>query len=1212
MNAKNMILPRSGFQTSVNLAYDLDDSEKVRDFVPTEATVRVLEQLVLATAPSAMERAHILIGAYGKGKSHAVLILLSLLAKRHPKALAPILAAFASYRPELCAYVRNQVLAEAIPPLLPVIVEGTQKDLTRAFLLALRRTLAAAHLSDLLPETPYEAAVRQIQHWKKEFPATYDALSHLLDVPMKTFLARLSSFDGASYRMFLTAYPKLTAGSTFDPFADADVVELYAAAARAVTQRGYRGLYVVYDEFGKYLESQIETAGVSETRLLQDFAERAGRSGGAQLHLLLIAHKDFANYIGRLPKWKVDGWRGVSERFVHVEMPESFAEAYDLIGRVIEKDPNQFSAFEKVHAREFLTLTEHAKRLGILSDAKDLAATVRKAYPLHPLTLALLPRLSALVAQNERTLFTFLARDSRFTLVDFLRQAEAGEEAFPLLRPDMLFDYFEPSFQQEAYTSPLGAIYRRAVQVLHRTKDLLSHELLKTVALLEMTAQGSEVLPTADVLVFACASDPQPALRALHGLTDETFLLHESPGTGVLTIKNASGVDVRKKCHDRAQRIRAERPLLDVLNQIASDIYLYPAKYNDELEMTRYFAFRFLTGEAFLAQKNFEADVDKSGADGIVYALLPSSNEERSELLKRLAAPILQAERCLFVLPDVWIDIADAAYSSLAADLLEKDAGEDPTLASEYRLVRKDAQAVLQSFLEHYLEPERGGMSYYYAGHRKAIHRRAQLSQVLSSICMDIYSETPVINNETLNRNVLTTASLRTRERVLEALLAPELVYNLGQTGVSQGIAFVRSALLHTGILTQENDVPKLHLDGLADEKTNHVMKIIGAFFAHADGGETSSFGWLYERLRNPAEHIAMKRGSIPLLLAAALRFYRDHMTIMGPEGREMEITADLFPAIEAHPEAYHAYREDWNPEKQAYLEQLEQLFSDTLPRHRGQADFASLGKAMQRWYLSLPNYARQTQDLSPSACVFRKSLQRPYLNARAYLFETLPKRLSSGDLVRAVRAVAAAKAEIDGAKVRFVQRLEHRLIALFGRGVKRETSLRSALADWRESLSDVARHHSFQGETQAMLTLVLAPPATEVEMVEALAHAVLGLRIDDWDDAKETIFFAAVERGKADVEAFEEQNARKVQEARSDAKQPREMEFLRFAQEDYSLIYVDAAGERQQRSFDHVAVSPRATLLRNEIDDALETMGGSLSREEKRQVLVETLQTLL
>jgi hypothetical protein len=64
--------------------------------------------------------------------------------------------------------------------------------------------------------------------------------------------------------------------------------------------------------------------------------------------------------------------------------------------------------------------------------------------------------------------------------------------------------------------------------------------------------------------------------------------------------------------------------------------------------------------------------------------------------------------------------------------------------------------------------------------------------------------------------------------------------------------------------------------------------------------------------------------------------------------------------------------------------------------------------------------------------------------------------------------------------------------------------------------------------------------------------------------------------------------------------------------QEDYFISYLDAAGQKQQKAFDRIDLGPRAKLLRNEIDDALETMGGALSREEKRQVLVEALQALL
>ena len=67
---------------------------------------------------------------------------------------------------------------------------------------------------------------------------------------------------------------------------------------------------------------------MSDTKMLQDFAEKCNRSGSSQLHLMLISHKEIANYIDNLPKQKVDGWRGVSERFAHIHLNNNFSQTY--------------------------------------------------------------------------------------------------------------------------------------------------------------------------------------------------------------------------------------------------------------------------------------------------------------------------------------------------------------------------------------------------------------------------------------------------------------------------------------------------------------------------------------------------------------------------------------------------------------------------------------------------------------------------------------------------------------------------------------------------------------------------------------------------------------------------------------------------------------------------------------------------------------------
>ncbi|MBQ7498199.1 MAG: hypothetical protein IJU00_10275, partial [Selenomonas sp.] len=860
--------------------------------MPTKATMKVLEKLMLPTAPGASERAHILIGAYGKGKSHLVLVLLAMLAKRHKEELAPVVRAMREHKEDLGRFAEEQLLGEGQLPLLPVVIDGSQSSLSQAFLSALQGTLSQAGLEDLMPETHFEAAIRQIELWEKDFPETYVAMQGMLADSPKEFKERLASFDGESYEHFLAIYPQLTSGSVFNPFLGFNIVDLYARTAEAVKAKGYRGLYVVYDEFSKFLEANIASAGVSDTRLLQDFAERAGRSGSAQLHLLLIAHKDIANYLDRLPKNKVDGWQAVSERFVPIEMRNSFVQSYELMGRVLVKEKKDWQEFLASHRAELDTLAQQVEKSRMLSDAAEAIQVIEACYPLHPLTIFLLPRLSDLIAQNERTLFTFLSRNSKHTLVDFLSKSEKGN-GMPFLTPEWLFDYFEPLFRQEAYTSHISGIYRLALHGLAKLElDSLMARLVKTVALIQMVQHFEQVPPTVEILELAYGNSwgTRQVVEAANELIEKRYLLHKSQVSGYLSIKQASGVDVKQKCRDLAEKNKSTYGLLSVLNELCKDVYFYPTQYNDEKDMTRYFELRFVTEQAFMAQTDWNKEIGDDYLDGVVYALVPGGEADLSVLREKLETKQKGAERCLFVLPKAYLDIKEAAYIYQSAKRLAEEAKDDAVLADEYHLAMSDAEEALAEFLRNYLEPERGQAEYYHQGRRLVIKRRAQLSKALSDICFKLYDLTPIVNNETLNRNSLSSVALRTRDKVIEALLQQELTPTLGQKGSSQGMSFVRSALLHTGILFQDGARTMISLDGLEEENVQRVISRIEEFVSSADGSEEYSFDRLYDELRMPAGHIAMKKGPIPIFLAAVVQFYRSNIAIYNQEGQEEEI----------------------------------------------------------------------------------------------------------------------------------------------------------------------------------------------------------------------------------------------------------------------------------------------------------------------------------
>ena len=86
------------------------------------------------------------------------------------------------------------------------------------------------------------------------------------------------------------------------------------------------------------------------------------------------------------------------------------------------------------------------------------------------------------------------------------------------------------------------------------------------------------------------------------------------------------------------------------------------------------------------------------------------------------------------------------------------------------------------------------------------------LTELLSKICDRIYSRTPVINNEALNRNEATSMARNSRNKIVAALLRSELEPNLGLTGTGQDVSIMRSTLIRTGIIENSSEDIRINL----------------------------------------------------------------------------------------------------------------------------------------------------------------------------------------------------------------------------------------------------------------------------------------------------------------------------------------------------------------------------------------------------------------
>lgn len=73
------------------------------------------------------------------------------------------------------------------------------------------------------------------------------------------------------------------------------------------------------------------------------------------------------------------------------------------------------------------------------------------------------------LAQNERTLFTFISAPGVSTLPAFLETYE--DDHFELITPDLIYDYFEPLFKKEVYGGSIHENYVLTEMILDKLSE---------------------------------------------------------------------------------------------------------------------------------------------------------------------------------------------------------------------------------------------------------------------------------------------------------------------------------------------------------------------------------------------------------------------------------------------------------------------------------------------------------------------------------------------------------------------------------------------------------------------------------------------------------------------------------------------------------------------------------------------------------------------
>lgn len=1193
---KDYIGLSKGFQSSVNIEYDFNDISKINGFIPTTSALEIIVNIISNTENDKLERAKILTGAYGRGKSHIILVALSILYNKDKRLFEQFLEKVKRINENAYKVIYNYIRSNK--RMLPIIINGSSSNLTQSFLNALQQALRLYDLEDIMPETHFRAAVNTIERWKQDYPETYKAFEKAIEEKADKFIKELLSNNVEAYNKFNACYPSLTSGGVFNPFIGFDVVDIFDKTNTALKEKGFSGMYIVYDEFGKYLEASITTADESDTKFLQNMAEKCDRESSQQMHLILICHKDISNYIDmNLPKDKVDGWRGISGRFEHIDLTNEFDQMYEIIANaIIKKD--EWNDYYILNIGVFDELKANVcAQLGLRDGQEYLVAD--ECYPLHPSTTFALPRLSEKIAQNERTLFTFLSANQKNTLREFIKKSTTDE--FTIVTPDYIYDYFEKELRKELSTSEIHKTYTLSAKVLENVaSDDLACRIIKTLAIMYFVQDFKCLPPTVDMLcsIFDTEHEKSEITEKIESLIKEQYVVYINSSNGYLRLKETSGVDVAQEIENRINKLKNEYTNEDALNLCANSNYLYPIRHNNEKCITRYFDLKFLNFNSFNESKDLKIS---EGASGTVYSIFFDDIESFCNVDYKHIEDCNEL-RVIFIFPKRFKNITNSVYTYLAAkELMGECSPEEDVLKSEYALYIDDHETVVNDFISDYLRPELGNALYYQGKKSHSITRKAQLSELLSSICDDVFPHTPIVNNETLNKDKLTGVAITSRTKLTNAILENEITdETLGLVGTGQDVSFMRSTLLRTGILIQSDDHYELTLSP-KDESIAYILKIISDFFNSTAVEGEKSFDLLYSLLRDPREMVGMKLGPIPIFIAVVLSKFKKDL-VFKCNGNEIKINSDALNSINEKPESYSVLMENWSKGKSKYLNSLAILFSDHIvEKEKSYNSFTFIANAMNRWYLSLPKCAREMtinysngDAIQPERIKFINSLKQQTVNSRQFLFDTIPSIFEQNKITTALSdAIEKSKNKYDNAKNYLITFVVDSLKDRFK--CSKKVSLNTCLQDWYQSLKVQTKQHLFANNENSILSLIASAGNDEHAFAERIGKALCGLRLDDWNNSIADSFVLKLTEFIKSIEDYDKES--------HDQHQP--------GSQSYTITFTNDDGTEKIRSFQKVEYSHWADLLYQDITGAIEDIGQSVTEQEKRQVLMDILSKL-
>lgn len=703
-------------------------------------------------------------------------------------------------------------------------------------------------------------------------------------------------------------------------------------------------------------------------------------------------------------------------------------------------------------------------------------------------------------------------------------------------------------------------------------------EIVKALAVILIVNKEDEIPATEKYLKLCInASDPEQALMELK----KKEFIYKKNSTDSYVFKTRAGselkAEIKRQRELKGENVNYSKVLLDV----TGNYFIIPRKYNTVKMMTRYFTNEFMSVDDFLNITSSTALLDNT-LDGKVITLYSFSRIKQEAVKQHLLE--LAEKRLVVICPKKGLKAKKQLKDyEIISDLKGNQVftNNNEILKRELPLLLDDLTTELEIIIGDVYEDDLDTKVLYFDGGRIKNAKSGNVEKAVNECCLNVYTSTPIINNEMVNRAEIGTAQTKkARLNIVQAILShtdtPEFY-----RGSNQEATIYRSLFCVTGIV-----------DGDIREDIQLVIDEINRYIDSCCDKKVSVKGMVYKLVKAP---YGMRAGVIPFYLAYVLANRREDIIVYF-SNKEVQITSDIVVNMCEQPEDYAVYVSKEDLQKEKYISELNMLFEVDDNWNLSSNRIKDIIICMQRWFRSLQQATRNViyldqyvdnDNMVQAMKTMKKAMQKVEFNPFEILFVEFPEAFGTESLEETFNVIDDCKTRYDD-YFRWIE--EQAIKAIYDLwDKKRKQNLYHTLKEWYDKQGKRSKMGLYDGRmTNFMSCLEGMDVYSDQDVASKVVKAVTDVYMENWNTGSLEEFVEALTSVKNEVESIRDDSV----------------------SGELELKFIGRNGETIKKLYSY-ADENTGSILRNVIEDTLDEYD-DLSVNDRVSILLEMIEKII